>query len=317
MKIFYNGSSGSLGRYFAPAISRFEIQGRALQARLEDTEALNRELSLYDSHITRDDPIFLVQMAALVSVTACEQDPEGAFKTNITDTVQTVRTFVAWARRLGASPLVIYVSTGHVYKAPVDRIPVTEDHEVLPRSVYAKTKLQAEMLLKELSEQLEVPVLVGRVFGLIAPQQPSHYVLPGLIRRVQMQTLANVPGLEYQRDYLDSRDVCDALARLCTVRQAWETDRFNIVNICSGKEVSIRQILEETILALRSERQADLLQDLSAGPGRCDDVPWLVGSCAKLERITGTVVQQISLQQTIRDAIRDYRKVKSTLGEFF
>jgi hypothetical protein len=46
-----------------------------------------------------------------------------------------------------------------------------------------------------------------------------------------------------------------------------------------------------------------MLCRLSAGPGRPDDIPWLVGSCDRFEALTGTRPQQIGLTQTIRDAL--------------
>lgn len=304
MKVLYNGSTGSLGRYFAASLVKLGIEGQALHSRLEDQPALTRELESARETISPRMPVFLVQMAALVSVKACEDNPSKTFKTNVTDTIATVSTFVHWARQLSATPVVVYVSTGHVYKAPSERKRVTEDHEVAPRSVYAKTKLEAEEKLSELADQLEISLLIGRVFGLIAPRQPSHYVLPGLIRRVQTGALVNIPGLEYYRDYLDSRDVCDALARLC-ILAAFKTIPVRVVNICSGKEVSIRRLVEEIIFAMHPEGQQEMVARLSAGPGRPDDIPWLVGCCDRFEALTGTKPQQISLAQTIEQAVRE------------
>jgi GDP-4-dehydro-6-deoxy-D-mannose reductase len=303
MNVFYNGSTGSLGQYFGASLTKLGIKGQALRSRLEDSAALVRELALNQETVVPKGPVFLIQMAALVSVTACEEDPAKAFKTNVTDTIETVRTFIRWAKQLNVNPVVIYVSTGHVYKAPSERKPVTEDHEVAPRSVYARTKLQAEEQLKELAEQLSIRVLIGRVFGLIAPRQPSHYVLPGLIRRVQTGALATIPGLEYCRDYLDARDICDALARLCTMATL-KADPV-VVNLCSGKAVSIRRLVEEIIAAMKLDKKQEMLSSLSAGPGRPDDIPWLVGSCARFEALTGRKPQQISVAQTIQEAVRE------------
>jgi len=129
-------------------------------------------------------------------------------------------------------------------------------------------------------------------------------VLPGLIRRVQTGALSNIPGLEYCRDYLDSRDVCDALAWLCTMA-ASKAVPLSVVNICSGKEVSIRCLVKEIILAMQPDGQQEILSSLSAGPGRPDDVPWLVGSSKQFEEMTGRKVQQISLTQTIQAAVRE------------
>jgi GDP-4-dehydro-6-deoxy-D-mannose reductase len=302
MKVLYNGSTGSLGQYFGASLQKLGIEGQALSSRLEDSGALVQELGLTQETLSPTVPVLLVQMAAMVSIQACEENPSEAFKTNVTDTIETVKAFVCWARQYKASPAVAYVSTGHVYKAPSERKPLTESHAVAPRSVYAKTKFEAEEGLKELSGKLDFGLVIVRVFGLIAPRQPLHYVLPGLIRRVQTGALANIPGLDYCRDYLDARDVCDALARLSTIA-ASKAARPDVVNICSGKEVSIRHLVEEIIVAMQPNKQQEMLSRLSAGSGRPDDIPWLVGNCDHFEALTGRHPQQIGIAQTVRDAL--------------
>ena len=301
-KVLYNGSTGSLGQYFGASLGKLGIEGQALSSRLEDSRGLVQELGLTPETPSPTEQVFLVQMAAMVSIQACEENPSEAFKTNVTDTIETVKAFVWWARQNKASPAVAYLSTGHVYKAPSERVPVKEDHALAPRSVYAKTKLEAEERLKEVARQLDFGLVIVRVFGLIAPRQPLHYVLPGLIRRVQTGALANIPGLDYYRDYLDARDVCDALALLSTMA-ASKADLRVVVNICSGREVSIRHLVEEIIVAMQPDKRQEMLSRLSAGPGRPDDVPWLVGNCDRFEALTGSHPLQIGIAQTVRDAL--------------
>src|SRR5439155_15956129 len=131
----------------------------------------------------------------------------------------------------GLAPRVVYVSSGHVYAAAQPGIRLTEHHPVAPRTVYARTKLAAEQALAERARARGCALIIARVFGLIAPRQPAHYVLPGLIRRVSEGRLEGVPGLSYYRDYLDSRDVCDVLIALAAQAGAEPT----VVNVCSGR----------------------------------------------------------------------------------
>jgi len=304
MKVFYNGSTGSLGQYFEASLTKLGIEGRTLHSRLENSGTLALELGSTPA-VVPGELLFLIHMAALVSVKACEEDPSKAFQTNVTHTIETVGTFVRWARQLNTTPVVVYVSTGHVYKAPSERKPVTEDDPVAPRSVYARTKLEAEKRLQELAEQLGFLLLIGRVFGLVAPRQPSHYVLPGLIRRVRTKALAGIPGLDYFRDYLDSRDVCDTLALLCATVATLKAVPFSVLNICSGKGVSIRHMVEEIIRAMRPHGHQKMLSSMSAGPGRPDDVPWLVGSSERFKTLTGKNPHTIGLAETIRDTLSE------------
>src|SRR5207245_2787728 len=110
-----------------------------------------------------------------------------------------------------------------------------------------------------------------RIFGLVAPRQAAHYVLPSIIRRVQEENLSGIPGLNFYRDYLDSRDVCQILLKLCL-----SSSSYDIVNVCSGREVSIRNIVEEVIQALKPREEVRLRSTMTEAPGRSDDVPWIV-----------------------------------------
>jgi hypothetical protein len=84
-----------------------------------------------------------------------------------------------------------------------------------------------------------------------------------------------------------------------------QTVHQSVVNICSGREVSIRRLVEEIIAAMKLDEKQEMLSSLSAGPGRPDDIPWLVGNCARFEEWTGTKPQQISLAQTVASAVRE------------
>ena len=135
---------------------------------------------------------------------------------------------------------VVYASTGHVYAAPAPGSRLSEDADTNPRSVYAETKLSAERELSRLCRTHKVPLLVGRVFGLLAPHQAPHYLLPALIERVRTRNVNAIPGLDFVRDYLDARDVCNDLLKLA--ESPWPQGLY-VTNVCSGEAVSIRDLL--------------------------------------------------------------------------
>jgi nucleoside-diphosphate-sugar epimerase len=285
--ILYNGQTGSLGRYFADAVPANSDKLVALKARLEDRAALRAELM--QLQVSRGEEVSLVQMAARVSVPACEADPEGTHKTNVMDTMATVSDFLDWAKLKGVEARVLFVSTGHVYAASSEAL--TEESPLGPRSVYAKSKLAAENALLGICDK-RASLIIARVFGLVAPEQPGHYVLPGLMRRVRENDLTDVPGLDYIRDYIDARDVCRILARL-TAMALW-FDKPEVFNVCSGHPKSIRQIIQ--MIAWPDPVEP------TAAPGRNDDVRVILGDPGKLVKATGWLPQTISLWQTIHAA---------------
>ncbi len=295
--ILYNGASGSLGRYLEPALARRQLRGYAIGARLEDRAGCRQELASLEPDT---DPV-LLQLAARVSVPACEADPKGALKTNVTDTVDTVRDFVRWAEGLSLRPRVLYVSSGHIYDEHPAGVRIAEDAPTRPRSVYARSKLLAERELGSLAATRGFGLVIARVFGLIAPRQPEQYVLPGLIRRAREGRLGEVPGLSYVRDYLDARDVCDDLLALCGLDwpEHWHGE---VVNVCSGRGITVLEVLQEVVRALRPAEQSELLARVTEAPGRRDDIPWIVGDPSRFMALTGEHPLKIPLAVTVRDA---------------
>lgn len=293
--ILYNGASGGLGQYLAGSLDGLEESAHALNARLEDQSGLAAELA----RLEPSGAVTFIHLAARVSVPACEADPPGAFDTNVRLAGATVATVLDWASRCGASVRVMYVSSGHVYASPPLGSRVAESAPTLPRSVYAHTKLAAEQAILTVTSQRSVPFLVARVFGLLSPRQAPNYVLPALIERARSGNLNNVPGLDFARDYLDARDVCDDLLLLSSA--PWPEQSL-VVNVCSGIAVTIRDLLG-AVVALVDPMRVDEVRDVAAAPGRPDDVRWLVGDSSRFIDLTGSPPQRIPLSRTVADAV--------------
>jgi nucleoside-diphosphate-sugar epimerase len=242
--------------------------------------------------------VFL-QLASLVSVPACEQNPELAEKINVDGVFRSAVAFTEEARSKGHPPEILYVSSGHLY-APKKSGRIREDDPVAPRSVYARTKLEAENALTTYCRESATPLTLARVFGLVAPDQPPNYVLPGLIRRAREKTLTGVPGLDNERDYLDSRDVCRALLRLAEKPHRG----IEILNVCSGEAVTIRQVIELALKKIHGESTgAELGRSLTPGASRPDDIVSIVGDPSHYIARCGANPKTIGIERTIAEAL--------------
>lgn len=294
--ILYNGASGGLGRYLAGQVHDASETTYALSSRLEDQAGLESELSRLDPGRT----VKFLHLAARVSVPACETDPDGAYQTNVAAARAIATTVLDWALRHGATARLIYVSSGHVYEAHPEGSRITEDAPTRPRSVYAQSKLVAEQELASIASQRGVPMVVARVFGLLAPRQAPNYVLPALVARARSGQLDLIPGLDFARDYLDARDVCQSLLDLgsCAL-----PDTPLVVNVCSGVPVTIRELLRAVLDELAGEHAADLARSATMAPGRPDDTRWLVGDPSRLIALTKSSPQRIPLSRTVADAV--------------
>ncbi len=293
--VFYNGATGSLGTYIEGSAKRLGIETYKIQSRLEDSPGLIKELTEQMPNVYPGGYAVLLQLAAMVSVPGCEKDPKLAHQTNVTDTVSTVNTFISAAKKEKLVPKIIYVSTGHIYAPKSGRI--LETDPIKPRSVYASTKLEAENELARLCTETKTPLTIARVFGLIAPKQPAHYVLQSVIRRARSKDLKDVPGLSNLRDYLDSRDVCMTLLRLASISAT------GIFNLCSGEGVEIAYLLETALKEIHPNEADSLINSITEGAARADDIPEIIGDPTKVENRIGRECRTISVEQTIRDAI--------------
>ena len=127
-------------------------------------------------------------------------------------------------------------------------------------------------------------------------------MLQGIIRRVFTGELLHIPGLNSIRDFLDSRDICKALIKLSLLPQ----DIFDsqcVVNICSGTETSIRDVLIITLQQVKQASWKELVPMICEDVEALDSHSRIVGSNAVLERLIGSPIQNISMATTIRDAL--------------
>lgn len=294
---FYNGATGGLGKYMGDALHELGEIGHRLQSRLEDPVGLRKEIRSH-VHVHGGKLVFL-QLASLVSVPLCEKEPERARKTNVEDVCASASAFVEAAKEFGATAEIVYVSSGHLY-APKASGKISETDPVGPRSVYARTKLEAEQALSKFTTQTGTRLTIARVFGLVAPSQPANYVLPGLVRRAKEKNLTGVPGLDNERDYLDARDVCRALVKLGT-RPATGTE---IVNVCSGEAVTIRHLLELALIdTVGKDGAKSLSSTITAGPSRPDDIISIVGDPSRYVSLLGENPKRIPIERTVQEAV--------------
>lgn len=302
-RLVYNGATGGLGRHIGAALLDAGLPATSLASRLGDAGGLIDELE----HLPIEPgvPLVFIQSAGMVSVAECEEHPGQAFEINVSRTTDTVRDFLEWAVDRDIVSGVVFVSSGHVY-APSEREELlAESSPTDPRSVYAQTKLEGETRILALAEAYGAGLAIGRVFGMIGPHQRPHYLLPGLIRRVQNHDLAAIPGLDYVRDYLDARDVARHLASLA-VAAGENPGRSTTVNVCSGEPTRIGDLLEQ-VLETHFAGDPDALeaarQSVSAAPGRDSDVTWSVGDPTVLSENVPGPVRSIPIIDTLTEAL--------------
>lgn len=141
-----------LGQALVPIFrGRYEV----FPTDLEECDVRNAEL--VEDEICSCNPRFVLHLAAMTDVDGCERDPDEAYRTN---TIGTRNVAIACQH---CDATIVYINTGSVYngKKPT---PYIEFDTPDPKSVYAKSKYQGEMIVRDLLTKFFI-FYAGWMFG--------------------------------------------------------------------------------------------------------------------------------------------------------
>jgi len=138
MKILITGANGQLGRELANQYK--EKKGIDLiLARREDLDITN--VHNVNSFVNENKPDVIINCAAHTAVDKCETEIDMAYKIN----TMGPKNLASAANEIGAE--IVQVSTDYVFDGNTDKS-LTEFDEVNPQTIYGKTKLEGERLVK-------------------------------------------------------------------------------------------------------------------------------------------------------------------------
>jgi nucleoside-diphosphate-sugar epimerase len=166
---------------------------------------------------------------------------------------------------------------------------------VAPANDYGVTKAAAELVAALYKARL--PLIIVRPFNYTGRGQAEHFLIPKIVAHARRRDpLIELGSLDVERDFSDVRTVVDAYVRLLETPAAIG----GTFNICSGRAVSIRQILDIV------ERLSGHRLEVRVNPAfvRHDELKTLRGSAARLEQLIGALAAQ-PLEDTLRWMLED------------
>jgi len=121
--------------------------------------------------------------------------------------------------------------------------PLTEKHPSLPETAYGFAKHSLRQQLEYLQKTIPFNLTWARLFYLYGEGQNEKSLLPQLKKAANRgDRVFNMSGGEQLRDYLPIAEAAKLIVSLAT------TGRNNgVVNLCSGKPVSVRRLVENWI----------------------------------------------------------------------
>jgi GDP-4-dehydro-6-deoxy-D-mannose reductase len=302
MRVLVTGATGFVGRHLLPALREAGHEPIALGGPQDAPPAV--ALDLQDAEAVRAAvaaaaPDGIVHLAGQAFVPQSVADPLGTLAVNATGTAHLLEA----ARACDKPVRVLVVSSAEVYgiQRP-ERMPLDETAQVRPGNAYAASKMAAETYALAWHRSYGLDTLVARPFNHIGPGQDVRFAVASFASQLAeiaagAPALMFVGNLEAQRDFLDVRDVVAAYIALGRDGAAGE-----IYNVCSGRSVSMTEILRQLITA------AHVAVEIREDPElrRPSDNPLSVGDNSKLRAATGWQ-PRFSLAQTLRDVYAEAR----------
>ncbi len=266
-------------------------------------------------HLVRDSDV-VFHLAAAVGVELIIRDPVRALESNLFGTRAVLHAANRYRKKL------LLTSTSEVY-GKSERVPFAEDDDCLvgpttkARWSYASSKAASEHLCLAYHRQMDLPVVIVRLFNTVGPRQRGRYGM--VIPRFVHQALDGRPLTVYgdgsqSRCFCDVEDAVRAMIGVCEHPEAVG----RVINVGSDQEVTILE-LARRVLALVAGEGSDFKQrieripyDRAYGPG-FEDMRRRQPDLTYIRHLIGWRAH-LSLDDTLRRVVAYCRAEVSTLS---
>ncbi|MGB8326729.1 MAG: NAD-dependent epimerase/dehydratase family protein [Steroidobacteraceae bacterium] len=279
-RVLLTGANGFTGHYVRRVLRAkgdevlgVELQGSAAEA--EDSATvqcdLTSDLGSLRSAVNDFRPTHVLHLAALSHVTAFS--PLDYYRVNVLGT----ENLLSLLRECG-SPVkkIVIASSANVYGNAASS-PIKEATPPSPINHYAASKFAMECIAR--TEFSRLPIILARPFNYTGRGQSELFLVPKIVRHfVERREFIVLGDTNVARDISDVRFVADAYARLLDTQ-----DNGFIVNICSGRAVSVRALVD--MMSQIAGWPIDVQRDDSLV--RVNEVKSLCGANARLREAIG------------------------------
>ncbi len=173
-----------------------------------------------------------------------------------------------------------YISTSEIY-GDIKQFPIDENGVPFPKTVYGASKLAGENYAYAYYKCFGLDTTILRIFNNYGPR--AHFegdageIIPRSIVNILYEKAPIIFGDgSVTRDFFYVKDTADALASLLEIQGL----RGEIINIGTGIEISMKQLLEMIIEKMNSKIAISYLEDRPA------DVPRLWVNASKFNKLT-------------------------------
>lgn len=260
----------------------------------ENLTLIQKDLNSLDLNLNLKNIDYVFHLAAMVSVPLSVEKPITCHMENVTTTVNLLNACVK-----NNVEKVIFSSSSAIYGKNTN-LPLKETELPMPTSPYAASKASCELYLKSFHENYGLNYTALRYFNVFGPKQdknsPYAAVIPNFINAIleNKQPIIYGDG-EQTRDFVYVKDVAKANIKSC------ESKYNGIVNVASGKKITINQLYEITKNTLKSEIDARYL------PERLGDIKHSQADISNLKKINMEINTE-NFENQLKETINWFEK---------
>jgi len=246
-----------------------------------------------------------VHLAAAVGVELIVRSPVRTIETNVLGTETVLRN----ARRYRKKTLL--ASTSEIY-GKLNSVPFSEDDDSLigatthHRWAYATSKALDEFLALAYHKEMDLPVVVFRLFNTIGPRQRGRYgmVVPRFVRQALSGADITVYGDGQQaRCFCDVRDVVPAIIELAAEPRA----EGCVFNVGKQAEITILDLARKVKEMTGSQSAIILVPYEQATEHGFEDMRRRVPDISRIRELLGWE-PRIPLERSIDDIITQFKQ---------
>lgn len=183
-----------------------------------------------------DDLDYIFHLAAYAIPSACDKNPDVAFKINVQGTFNVLR----FATKKDIQKLV-FPSSALLYGRYPKYLPIDEKHPIeFSGNIYNATKKIGEDLCLHFHEKNNLPVVFFRLFNAFGPRQTADYFIPTVISQAMKKKQIELWNDKPTRDFTYVLDTVQAF-----IKAAESKYTGGPVNIGSGREVKTGDIARQ------------------------------------------------------------------------
>lgn len=253
----------------------------------------------------------VLHFASLIEVGESFKDPRRYYAHNLISSLNLLEAMLE-----GGIKKFIFSSSAAVYGIP-RQIPISEDHPCEPINPYGQTKLIVEKILKDYDRAYGLRFISLRYFNASGADpdgelgelhNPETHLIPNILQAVlgRKESL-DIYGTDFPtpdgtaiRDYIHVTDL--AVAHVLALQRLLDHAPSEFINFGTNKGYSVREIIAKV------EQVTGKKVPCRDMPQRRGDVPLLLASKDKAERLLGWRLRYSDIETIIQTAWRWHQK---------